>query len=400
MDGLLKTLGEEGLRQFHTLELDAVSAVTQRFFSELDSVYAKFGQRGRDACREDIAFHLEFLRPVLEFGLLAPMVDYLCWLASVLAARTIPGEHLALSLTWLAEFFAARMSAPDAAVVTAALEAARTQFLAKSEAPGVPMVSPRSAPEAAFEAALLAGDQREALAVVNRYIDSGHDLIDVEVQVIQAAMYRIGEKWQLNQVTVAQEHIATAIVQWVMTAALLRSTPLQLLGKRVLLACVAGNRHTIGLRMVADSVSTCRLGYSVSRCRCAHAVAHRADRRVVAGPRGAVSVFCASNTCRQGHHLAVRFALRTRPALCDNRRAGHQPLRSAGRACWCGHLRRRRPCRDQRCQSTCQCLRTCYAVVWARSATSFGRRRGHDERGRYLDRSECGLSAKSPSWRA
>ena len=32
MDGLLKTLGEEGLRQFHTLELDAVSAVTQRFF--------------------------------------------------------------------------------------------------------------------------------------------------------------------------------------------------------------------------------------------------------------------------------------------------------------------------------------------------------------------------------
>ena len=253
MDGLLKTLGEEGLRQFHTLELDAVSAVTQRFFSELDSVYAKFGQRGRDACREDIAFHLEFLRPVLEFGLLAPMVDYLCWLASVLAARTIPGEHLALSLTWLAEFFAARMSAPDAAVVTAALEAARTQFLAKSEAPGVPMVSPRSAPEEAFEAALLAGDQREALAVVNRYIDSGHDLIDVEVQVIQAAMYRIGEKWQLNQVTVAQEHIATAIVQWVMTAALLRSTPLQLLGKRVLLACVAGNRHTIGLRMVANS---------------------------------------------------------------------------------------------------------------------------------------------------
>src|SRR6202030_3719458 len=91
------------------------------------------------------------------------------------------------------------------------------------------------------------------LAVVNRYIDSGHDLIDVEVQVIQAAMYRIGEKWQLNQGTVAQDDIAPAIVQWVMTAALLRSTPLQLLGKRVLLACVASNRHTIGLRMVADS---------------------------------------------------------------------------------------------------------------------------------------------------
>jgi MerR family transcriptional regulator, light-induced transcriptional regulator len=66
-------------------------------------------------------------------------------------------------------------------------------------------------------------------------------------------MYRIGDKWQANQVTVAQEHIASAILQSVMTLALLRSTPLVAVSKRVLLACVAGNHHTIGLRMVADS---------------------------------------------------------------------------------------------------------------------------------------------------
>jgi hypothetical protein len=113
MNVVLKTLGAEGLQRFHTLEPDAVSAVTERFYSTLGSVYAQFGPRGRDACREDLAFYLEFLKPVLELGLLAPMVDYLCWLASVLDARTIPAEHLALSLDWLAEFFAARMEASD-----------------------------------------------------------------------------------------------------------------------------------------------------------------------------------------------------------------------------------------------------------------------------------------------
>ena len=165
----------------------------------------------------------------------------------------VPAEHLALSLDWLAEFFAAHMEASDGAVVTAALKAVRTEFLAANDTPLAPS-QPEPAPEAsAFQAALLAGDQREALAVVNGFMDRGHSLVDVELQVIQPAMYRIGEEWQANQVTVAQEHIATAIVQSVMTIALLRSTPPAPIGKRVLLACVAGNQHTIGLRMVADS---------------------------------------------------------------------------------------------------------------------------------------------------
>jgi methanogenic corrinoid protein MtbC1 len=257
MDPMLKTLGDDGLQRFHRLEADAVSAVTERFYSTLGSIYTQFGQRGRDACSEDITFHLEFLRPVLEFGLLDPMVDYLCWLASVLAARTIPGEHVALSLDWLAEFFVGHMTAEDGTVVRTALQAARTSFLVAGDLPSAslaPMALSTPKPEeAAFEAALLIGNQREALAILNDCIDSGRNLVDVEVNVIQPAMYRIGEKWQANRVTVAQEHIATAIVQSVMTMALLRSTPPALTSKRVLLACVSGNHHSIGLRMVADS---------------------------------------------------------------------------------------------------------------------------------------------------
>ncbi len=75
-------------------------------------------------------FHLEFLRPALEFGVLQPMVDYLAWLSSVLSARAIPIEHLALSLDWLGEFFAEHMSAADGALVADVLKAAETKFLA------------------------------------------------------------------------------------------------------------------------------------------------------------------------------------------------------------------------------------------------------------------------------
>ena len=125
----MKMLGSEGLRRFRLLQIEAVSAVTERLYATHGSIYEQFGQRGRAACREDLAFHLEFLQPVLEFGLLQPMVDYLCWLGSVLAARAIPVDHIAQSLDLLGEFFAEHMDAADGGSVIGALHAARTQFL-------------------------------------------------------------------------------------------------------------------------------------------------------------------------------------------------------------------------------------------------------------------------------
>ncbi len=254
LDAGLSPLGSEGLRRFQALQADAVNAVTERFYAAHGSAYERFGPRGRDACREDLAFHLEFLRPVMEFGLLQPMVDYLCWLNSVLAARAIPVEHVEVSLAWLGEFYTGHMEAADGMVVTAALQAAWMNFLKAREAPVAPPTPTEQWPEAvAFEAALLAGHQREALAVLNRCLDSGRSLVDFELHVIQPSLYRIGEKWQTCRVTVAQEHLATAIVQAVMTVGLLRSLPPAMIGKRALLACVAANHHTIGLRMVCDA---------------------------------------------------------------------------------------------------------------------------------------------------
>lgn len=248
------TLTPAALERFQQLRPDAVSAVTDRFYATHGAVYERFGARGREATREDLAFHLEFLRPVLEFGFAQPMVDYLRWLSSVLAARAVPAEHLALSLDWLAEFFVERMGDSEGGTVAAALRAVRAQF---ETAPAAPAAAPlRHAPwpeAAAFESALLAGSQPRALAVMTDCLDRGASLVEVELHVMQPALYHIGERWQANEVSVAQEHMATAIVQSVMTVGLLRAAPQSATNTRVLLACVTGNQHAVGLRMVADA---------------------------------------------------------------------------------------------------------------------------------------------------
>lgn len=254
MTAMLDTLNTEGLKRFQALQSDAVSSVIDRFYTHNSKAYQQFGPDGREVCCQDLAFHLEFLRPVLEFGLLQPMVDYLHWLDSVLVARAIPTDHLALSLNWLAEFFVEHMPAADGAVVSAALLAARSEFLRGVNSSLAQPIPPEAWPEVDnFEASLLAGDQRLALEIVNRCLDNGRGLIEIEQHIIQVALYRIGEKWQANLVTVAQEHLATAIVESVMTIALLRTPPPISNGKKVLLACVEENNHAVGLRMVADA---------------------------------------------------------------------------------------------------------------------------------------------------
>lgn len=249
----LQTLDEDGLRHFQDLQAAAVSAVTERFYAVHGAIYEGLGKSGRDSLREELAFHLEFLRPVLEFGIRNPMLEYLRWLHEVLTTRNIPTQHLPLSLDWFAEFFSEHMVPAEGRVVVEALQAVRAEFMSTAKAPVV-LEPPTPWPEVSgLVEALLRGDQRAAQALMDRCLDEGRNLVDVEVHLLQPALYRIGEGWQANQVSVAQEHMASAIVQLLMTCGLLRSTPPEPIGKRILLACVEGNAHAVGLRMVADA---------------------------------------------------------------------------------------------------------------------------------------------------
>jgi methanogenic corrinoid protein MtbC1 len=101
--------------------------------------------------------------------------------------------------------------------------------------------------------AQLAGDRREAVRlVVEDGLGRGARVLDLQAQVIQAAQHEIGRLWQQNRVTIAQEHMASAISQLSLAALFERATPARPLGKKLVLACVEGELHDLPARMVAD----------------------------------------------------------------------------------------------------------------------------------------------------
>ncbi|MGA2929131.1 MAG: diguanylate cyclase, partial [Solirubrobacteraceae bacterium] len=106
---------------------------------------------------------------------------------------------------------------------------------------------------AAFGDALRAGDPHAAAGVVDDALGSGLSSVEIQSRVIAPAMWGIGELWQLGQLTIADEHLATAVSHHVLA----RLYPGLLAHARrrsdtVLVAAVHGEHHVLGLRMVAD----------------------------------------------------------------------------------------------------------------------------------------------------
>jgi methanogenic corrinoid protein MtbC1 len=104
-----------------------------------------------------------------------------------------------------------------------------------------------------FLAAQLAGDRQAALRVlVDQGLLRGIPISELHLKVIQPAQYEIGRLWQENHISVAREHLATAIAQLAL-AHLYRHLPRdEPNGRKVLVSCVEGELHEVGARMASD----------------------------------------------------------------------------------------------------------------------------------------------------
>ena len=104
-----------------------------------------------------------------------------------------------------------------------------------------------------FLLAQLAGDRQEAMRLLlDEGLHAGLPVQTLLVDVIQRAQREIGRLWQQNAISVADEHLATAVSQLAM-ARLFQAAPRSpRLGKVVTLACVEGELHDMGIRVAAD----------------------------------------------------------------------------------------------------------------------------------------------------
>ncbi len=116
------------------------------------------------------------------------------------------------------------------------------------------MTENRTTYRADFTAALRTGDETQARALVERMRAGGLRPDTIYFSVFAPSMVAIGELWEQNELNVAEEHLATAITERLISElSPWFSRPQQQHEQgSVILGCVEGERHVLGLRMLAD----------------------------------------------------------------------------------------------------------------------------------------------------
>ncbi len=103
-----------------------------------------------------------------------------------------------------------------------------------------------------YLSALLAGNRAECARIVQELVSAGTQLKHLYTDLFRRSQYRVGELWESQRISVAVEHLATAITERMLSLV----HPLVLSGpardRTIIIACVADEYHQLGGRMIAD----------------------------------------------------------------------------------------------------------------------------------------------------
>ncbi|KAF0206934.1 MAG: cobalamin-dependent protein [Actinomycetota bacterium] len=203
---------------------------------------------------KDTRYHIQFLASALWAGEQALYDDYVRWVKVLFENLSLPAEWLSCSLEDVRDAIANELDTETAvqstAVINRSLDALSTVDVA------IPTYitpdQPLSALAIRYLGAALSGDRHGASRSILDAVSSGTPVRDVYTHVFQPAQLELGRLWQLNRISVAQEHCATAITELVMSQLYGEIFTAEIKDRMLVAACVGEELHEMGLRMVTD----------------------------------------------------------------------------------------------------------------------------------------------------
>ena len=115
---------------------------------------------------------------------------------------------------------------------------------------GGPQVYSRLAAE--YLDAVLKGDRQRAVELVMNAVNEWAEIKDIYLKVFPSVQYEVGRLWQLNKISVAQEHYCTAVTQTIVSQLFPLVLQKEKIGFSMLGCCVGKELHELGIRIVCD----------------------------------------------------------------------------------------------------------------------------------------------------
>lgn len=229
-------------------------AVVACEFGRDPRLQARYGPTGRAGRRRDTVDHLLALADAVGAGSPAVFEDYVGWAKALSCQQGVSSDEMTRTLICMDEVMREQMPVPVAAAAAEVIDGA-CRALPSMPSEIVSFIRPEarlSSLAGEYVFALLGGYRQGASELVFDAADRGEPIADLYIHVLQPALWEVGRLWQMQKISIAQEHFCSAATQVVMSQLLLRGSRRADAGRRVVIASVSGDRHDIGARMLAD----------------------------------------------------------------------------------------------------------------------------------------------------
>jgi methanogenic corrinoid protein MtbC1 len=207
----------------------------------------------RSRCVEDNRFHMHYLSAAVSTGDPTLFSDYCGWVKVVLQKRGIAASHFEQNLRYLEDMVLKTAPERIADVIVGYLEIALRHLPEYPDEPAPVVVSESRGPLVKqYVEKIVALDAEGAAKLIESRATDAHSVLDLYVNVLQPAQREIGRLWQVNAISVAAEHYATATTQKILNRLSHAIPPRAKRNGRFAGLCPEGEHHCLGLQMVCD----------------------------------------------------------------------------------------------------------------------------------------------------
>jgi len=173
------------------------------------------------------------------------------WTRSEFVSRQVPVDDLQAALAALRDTLRERLPEDSIELAIQPIDRALT---AVADAPADDAAHEPTGRSAALSylKTILEGKPREAIEQVLAGVGDENSARKAYLEVLIPAQRETGRLWHAGALSIAEEHVITATTQRAMTLLSERARSSSHQDKTVLLACVEGNAHDIGIRAISD----------------------------------------------------------------------------------------------------------------------------------------------------
>ena len=232
-----------------------------RQFRQDSKMHTEYDERRKRLMLTDIIYNLECLENAAKFKSADIFLDNALWIYKLLVYRMPdiePGRikqqmagHYEAILTVIREEYSEEVVKPAEQILLAAMEMTYAAVGENLQAEAFPVKETEYIRRQYLDL-LLQSRIKEAGMLIEEAVEKGIALQDIYLEILQKAMYEIGDLWHKNKITVAKEHYFTAATQGIMAQLYkyIFTTPRR--GCSILACCVGEELHEMGIRMLCD----------------------------------------------------------------------------------------------------------------------------------------------------